>query len=733
MRVISLPGTVVVMAVTTLVAQGGAAGPGLLADARTAQGGAAEVAAAGPWCAVPLAEWVASPTTDPCTEAMTPEGRETPAPPPAPPFGEWKEEGGGLLARGLANCWSTRLLPGERQEVGVTTRFTVLKSSGMARQLPGGCMRWGFRWGENLPGWDVGVVLGYQGPLSFYRLQLSAARGELALWDADGGFLQLIPCPVELGRPHDLTVRWQGARLSADLDGKTVMDYWDRSLPRLRGRVGLAVWKSEVRFDRFGAVKLDAPASSPPPHVPAFRLEPSGNLLQGHPAFTVKPYSGVIVFDGYEPICHFVQLVAEEDDNYSANSLLQEAVKLKPGWRAAYYTFIGPNGLNGGWRWPLLVGRLPEAFSVRESGPRLVFTFATETPGKGRTDYTCTVTFSPERGMYRYEYSGTLKTVAETRPNEFELFDPLTYNNRAPGPEVIRGWNPAGHRWLVYQGASGAWERMPLTDYPNDYNTDINNGKTQWGRVQDFLYPDPAACPLFESELKWPQVAPFSVGQCAWGYDYHHREMLGRAVLPAGTERSFTMVFTALPPDEAGALFARSNLMPCIVDEKRPIHPFVPTGTSFAEATGWQNPSATMAWIGGTRDETTGHGDAFSLRLDAPGKASVRVYHYMIEPHAKRFWVRGWVKTQDLEGPGLKLRAGYFSPPPPVKDTFLLGTGTREWTYFSVVTEVFNYRDVTDLIFDTTGCTGRAWIDGIAVSALPEDQRPETTGTPTGE
>jgi hypothetical protein len=167
-------------------------------------------------------------------------------------------------------------------------------------------------------------------------------------------------------------------------------------------------------------------------------------------------------------------------------------------------------------------------------------------------------------------------------------------------------------------------------------------------------------------------------------------------------------------------------LVPCVVTEKRTIIPFLPTGTTFANTTTWQDPSTTMAWIGGTRDETTGHGDHFSLRLDGPGQSSVRIYHHMIEQYAKRWWIRGWYKTKDLQGAGLQLHVGYFDPPPAVHEDYLLGNGTRDWTYFSVITDVFGYRDVTDLIFQVEG-KGQAWIDDIAVSALTEAQHPQTT------
>ena len=682
------------------------------------------------WSSVPLSQWTEARTLDSGTEAIHPEneaGNNGPLPIPVPPYGAWKEQDGALEATGLTNCWSTMLMPGDQQEVTTTTRFIVQKSAGMARQLPGGCVRWGGHWGENLPGWDAGVVLGYQDPLNFYRVQLSASRGELALWSATGGFLQLIPCKIDLGTPHTLAVRWRGAHLTATLDGNKLMDYWDRALPSTHGLVGLAVWKSEVQFTQFTVDHVRGHAEKLPAHVPDFHFVPSDNLLQGNAAFSMTPYAGVILFDGYEPISYYFKYILPKDDNYSSDALIHEAVKLKPGWHPAFYNFIGPNGLKGHWRWPALVGNLPDAFKVTASGKQLVFNFQTENSGIGRTDYVCTVTFDNQRGVYRYEYRGLLKVTANAAVNEFELFDPLTYNNRTPGPEVTHRWNPTGHRWLVYPGLSGAYERMPLTDYPNEYTTDINNAKTPWGKVTTFLYPDQAACPVFETQLNWPQDAPFSPGQCAWGYDFHHRVMMGGRVIKAGEERSFVMTFTAMPPAEAEQIFAKSQVMPCLKNEKRLVNPFIPTGTTFAVTSTWQDPTTTMAWIGGTRDETTGHGDQCSLRIDGHGKASVRINHYMLEQYAKRWWIRGWYKTQDLQGKGLQLHVGYFDPPPVVRNDFQLGSGTHDWTYFSFVTDVFGYRDVTDLIFAADGA-GKAWIDDIAVSALTDDQHPPTTG-----
>ena len=172
-----------------------------------------------------------------------------------------------------------------------------------------------------------------------------------------------------------------------------------------------------------------------------------------------------------------------------------------------------------------------------------------------------------------------------------------------PGPEVIHRWNPSGHRWLVYPGTGGAWERMPLTDYPNDYSSDINNAKTPWGKISDFLYPDPAACRSSRTATELAAGRAVQPGQCAWGYDFHQRVMMGGLALKAGEERSFVMTFTAMPPSEAEVIFAKSQLMPCVKNEKRLVIPFDPTGTKFDKTTAWQDPStATMAWSGGTLD-----------------------------------------------------------------------------------------------------------------------------------
>ena len=684
------------------------------------------------WSAVPLAQWTEARTVDSCTEAIPPDGlpavipadQRMPLPVPEPPFGTWKEQDGQLVATGLANCWSTMLTPGDQHDTSITTRFTVQKSSNAARQLPGGCVRWGFHWGENLPGWDVGVVLGYQDPLNFYRVQLSAARGELALWDATGGFLQLIPCKIAMNQPHDLKIGWHGAHIDVVLDNKPVMNYWDRSLPYTHGQVGLTVWKSETQFAAFsveqpgkGVSSVRMPAM--PAHKPNFRFEPTQNILTEHPGFHMTPRSGLILFDGNEPISYFYKQELDKGTPMLRGSLVQEAVKLKPGWRAAYDNFIGPPGNDG--NFPVLQDELPAALHITSQGTVLTFNYQTLWNKALRTDYTCTVRYDDKRGVYRYEYKGAAHCVATANFNEFEFYDPYVYNNRVPGPEVTHTWNPTGHRWWVYQAPGGNWERFAMID---PLGHDESEG--QWGKCSDFLYPDPAACPYFENQIDWaqPKGRLYHLGQCNWGYDYHHREVGARLTMNPGDERTFAFTFTALPPAEAEALYAQSKLAAPVAADKAVLTPFIANGNTFAQTDTWQDPHAQMYWEGGTRDETVGHGDHYSLRIDGPGKTGVLINQYILEAYAKRWWVRGWIKTKGVSDPGVKLTIAY---PGVAKDIFNLGKGDQEWTYFSFTTSVFLVRDATQMHFEVPG--GTAWIDDIAVSALADDQHPPTTGT----
>jgi len=314
------------------------------------------------WSMAPLAEWTKAESMD-TTIGLRPAS------------GVWSERDGRMIIEGKADCWDSRLAPGDQgPDTHVAVSFTIEESSRMARRLPGmETARWAYHYGENVPGWDFGVVLRRSDPLRFYRICLSGHRGELALWDSLGEFLQLVPCPVEVGEPHQLEVVCHGARFEVTLDGKQVLDYVDRSLPHAGGRVGLAVWRSKVVVSRFEVTRIAPDAAPPSPHRPDFRLEQDDTTT--------------ILFDGNEPISRYFK-----SNRGEVGALFQSCVKLQPGGRTVYYTWLGPAITPGPGQGVLpLVGELPDAFKVTKRGEELHFTFRTNRPGTAEADHQCTM------------------------------------------------------------------------------------------------------------------------------------------------------------------------------------------------------------------------------------------------------------------------------------------------------------------------------------------------------
>jgi len=662
----------------------------------------------GAWSDVPLAKWQDGQTLEVLRKVE-------------PPFGTWTEKDGRLLAQGQDPCWSTRLRPGDAGAGSrVTVGFTVEESSKLGCNLgvTGGyaaALRWGTYWGENNPGWDVGVVVRWTDALNYYRVSLSAHRGELALWDSSGGFLQVVPCPVKLKQKHTLEIVAHGAHFQAKLDGKLVMDYWDRTLPHARGQVGLSVWKSKVRFDRFDVQPIAGPAGEMPPHEPDFALKPIGGT--------------VWVTDRGEPICQFTPRGKGKKAQLGHHN-----VKLKPGWRSMYMTWIGPGVMPGnGYAAGVLplVGKLPEALNLKTEGETLELSFKTERPGEMRADHDLVIRYDTSRGVYRYEYDSTL-TVTSAKPlriQRFEMIDPLTYNNRSPAPGVTHKWHGLGHEWMVFEGKGGKWERYPLVDYLGPYNQQ----PTAWKKESNFLYPDPAACPVFETTRDWKKAEgkEFLLGLCHWGYDFHHFE--GNAAVPVapGTKRRYTVTMTAMPPAQAEAIFKRSAVAPKVLpsrEDKMPV--FDAAGSSFDMLTSCADPKATIPWYGGTVDASVGRTDSHSLRIDGPDRTHVRMHQHALEvKRVKRWLVRGWTKSKDVGGRGLQLRIRYSYRPQPEQVFYLDGRGSRDWTAFSFITTVLTRSDCTDIDFELDGA-GTVWIDDFSITPLKPGETPKVTRFP---
>jgi len=439
------------------------------------------------------------------------------------------------------------------------------------------------------------------------------------------------------------------------VDGKTVLDYWDRSLPYTRGRIGLADWKSTVRVERFpgGKGRRRRRAATAQAGLP-FRADtehPQRPSRVPHDA-----QNGVIVFDGHEPISYFWKQPPDAGGEGSRGALFHEAVKLKPGWRPAFYTYIGPNG-------PVLAGKVAHAgrrpsrgFQGHGVRRETRLHLPDRDPGDGPHGLRLHRDLRRAARRLPLRVPRNLRLSAAAQVNEFELFDPLVYNNRTPGPEVVHRLNPAGHRWWVYQGTNSGWERMPLTDYPNDYNTDSTTPARHGARWPTSFTPTRQPARSLRQPWRGPSLRDASSARASAVGAMTTTIAKWAARSPSRQATSVVRhAFTALPPASRVALLpVKPDAVPA--RGKARSHSFIPTGTTFAVTTTWQDPSATMVWLGGTRDETTGHGDSASLRIDGPGKARVLLYQYIVEqtPRAGRSAVGS--RPRDVAGTGVTLR-----------------------------------------------------------------------------
>jgi len=634
-----------------------------------------------------------------------------------PPFGTWSEKDGKLLARGAAACWSTRLLPGNQGSSSeVSVRFAVKESSKAAFRIAPGS-RWGYHWGENEPGWDFGVVLRWTDALNFYRVQLSASRGELALWDSTGGFLQWVDCPVKLGQAHTLKVVQHAARFQVTLDGKPVLTYYDRAVPHVDGQVGLSVWKSTVQVDRFDAGRATAQPTPLPDHKPDLALKPFGR--------------SVLVMDGHEPITQFWTFHRDK-----RAILKMSHVKLMPGWRSVYGTWIGPRVWPGS-QYGVLplaareggMGKLPDAFKTVRQGEQLVVTFTNAEPNVATVPIRMTVDYDAKHGVYRYEFEAdvTFTGGPEQKLKCLELFDPLTYNNRSPGPEVVHRWHGAGHKWMLYQGPGNRWERFPLIDFLGGFS----NQPSRWSKNTSLLYPDPVVCPVFQTELGWkqPEKRRNLIGLCHWGYDFHHK-IEGPVDVTSKTKRPYRFVFTGMRPEQAKPLYEKSVVGIKVAESKDVFAVFEPAGCTFTKTISRQDPKGeTMPWYGGVVDTSVGRKDRGSLRIDGPDQTRVQIYQHAIETKAKQWWVRGWVKSKDVVGRGLQMRVKYSYDAEPMQLFYIGARGTCDWTYFSFLTDAFKRPDSSELLFELDA-SGQIWLDDVAVSAVTDGKTPKVTLVP---
>ena len=669
-----------------------------------------------------------------------------------PPNGTWAVEPGALVATGTAVPWTLQTAGDPawtdyKFSVKVTIRKPTppmqypIQDCEYDRYLPhgkeapircehSGQCRYRYYAGEFDWGSDAAVYVRYQDRNQCYRVQLSTEYQEMILWHGVGGYLQVVPCKLTPGRTYQLEVLAQGEHLQVYLDGKKTIDYWHDCLPSLHGGIGLAAYQSTVAFQ-------DAQVTAVPAAIQPVPLHQE--------KFTTRTWRDQRwVFDGNEPIVLLEKEASGNDSAYNAKAMHFFFVKLRPGYRPLFFGHVSVFPSYPWVHMPQLIG--DEWTGIQTSGEgsnRLTLDFDAITPEQSlKTHHTDIITYDRVRGTYRHDLTMHATFLTEAKNvNGIELLDPLTYNNHAPGRGVKYGWLTEGE-WCVMTGQDGKLIRHPLAESMSLDGQDSWMGPSD--HSQEMLYPERAVCPAWETTTSGE---PVRYQMCLWGYDFHAGICYDkpRTFQPNDTVTAKISIL-GYPPEEAERRFLRSEIAPNNLHPEEPgkrnnvgVVPSAyampvcdPAGTDFATVHDTSSFFVGWPFTGDyTLDNTVGHNDHYSLRMDGPSSVDGVMYHHMLDLYAPTYLCTTWVKTKGVRGGKgviIRLKYNYAATPCDTLETGI--TGDTDWQEISWITTVPCTHDSTELTFRLDG-VGTAWIDDFSLRPIEAGETPvEHRGTP---
>lgn len=658
---------------------------------------------------------------------------------PIPANGAWKTDGNAFVAAGSAAPWTVQTAGDAKwTDYTVSAKITIRKPAPKAdfpiyscefdRFLPredfpkfsghSGEYRYRYFAGEFDWGSDAALYFRYQDRNACYRVQLSTEYQEMILWHAQGGYLQVVPCKLEAGKTYTLAVQAQGEHIQVLLNGKKTIDYWHSVLPTLQGGIGLAAYNSTVAFQEVKVTPLPATAATAPVHQASFRTCQWRGLRW--------------VFDGNEPIVLLERNPYDPAGPENHNNLMFDMVKLQPGYRPFYNTFMGIIR-DGGYTTGLQDYDVDGIQTVGEGTGQLTLTMdqATKDGGKLKTRITDVLTYDRIRGAYKHDVTDLLTFTVEQKVSSLEYTDPLTFNNHAAGRGVKYPWMWSNEQFGVFNADNGKIYRHPISKgllMGEGWYTDPS--PSFW-----MLYPSRTVCPAWEhiepKDKTWIIV-------CHWGHDYHNsvRWEQGRT-FKAGEQFTIRYTMTAFAREEADRLYTRSEMNPLHADleakQKGNLFMYVPTpyafpicdpaGTSFEQLQSAREPFTGWHWIGDySIDNTVGRTDHYSMRLDGPTNVTGTIYHNMLDIYSKKYLCTFWLKTKGLKGT-VKMKLWYpWDGDKGLCDTAEFGlSGDTDWQQMSFVTNVFSQHDGTEFILQVNGA-GTVWMDDFSVRPVEDGE-----------
>jgi hypothetical protein len=623
--------------------------------------------------------------------------------PLGPVGGQWAAQGGAWIGSAPGdNRW--RLLVGGQARtdgaLAVKLRVTRPAPAGGYYGGPAFCR---YASGDRDGGYDAAVILRYQGPTAYYRVQVSTAYGEVALWKPTGGFLQVRPFAFRANEPYEIKAEAAGSRIRVWVNGQAVVDYWDRVVPVASGRAGIGVYNAQVRFERIGLEESGA-AGDMPPRAPS--------------RFAVRSWRRMNwIFDGDEPVAHL-----------DKGPMVLWDVKLRPGYRPICYWDLHWKQYDGEHNY---ANKLDELVIEEENGPRLRARWTAQNPAKIVTSQSAfALTCDAAKNTYIYD----LKTELVVNPGKdwkdtadgLEYCNLIPYNVVGPAATVSDPW-PWEYRWILFHGDDGS-----LWKHPIHHNGIGSMHPKQAGGY--YLYvpaEELLVVPAVEFENPTdPKLKPYA-GLCHWAYDIHfrYRPYESQQIIPRGTRH--TAHYRVLAYDLPGVRqsMANAKLVPEFQTD-REFAVFVAGLNTFQVGRRYRDPHAEWAWENGIWDKSVGRDDSFSLRLERTEMGVSQCgcttgSSFFMDGYTDGVYeLSGWVKTKDAAGKGATLFV--WSNDGKIATTATCPqrvAGTHDWTRLSfrpnnVRPSMYHVRIGLEL-----DGTGKAWFDDVELKRVAGSQK----------
>jgi len=630
-----------------------------------------------------------------------------------PATGSWQAKGGAFSAEAPDDSrWHLRIAPGMMRDARLETTIQI------KRQCPPGgydCAR-RFRdyWtGERDGGYSAALIVRYEGPKDYYRLAISPAYGDVALWKPRCGFVARAPVELAEGEAHRVALEAAGRRIRAYLDGKQVLQYWDRALPIEGGRFGLGVYNARVSFS-------DLSVSS---------VEPAGKMpARPESRFTLKKWRGnEWVFDREEPV---VQLDRKALSLWNA--------KLLPGVRPVCYWELFWKQYDGTHNY----GNHLDSLDWK-GGPKFNMQWVShnEVPPKKFVElypelkdreiarkparlFTVTGTmelgYDAQKESYLYDVHVGLKVDPgvywKDTADGLEYCNLIPYNVVGPAVEMGKDAWPWWYQWAVIRAPDDHIYRHPI--HHNGIRPVVP--KQDGGFYAYVLNPDVNPVVEFDNPTdEW--LKPYA-GLCNWAYDIHfrYRPYKSQERIPSGTEfRAHYRVWGARQ-ELASKWMDESELHPNFRTD-REYAVFVRGLNDFKKGRKYAEPHPEWAWRG-TWDKKVGHNDHFSLRIEnKEPKLSTAGYEggpsfFMPRYENGAYECSAWIRTENVKGKGATVyvenndRQRSYCP--------VRVTGTKNWTKVSFRPDNVGarfWRVQTVLELDGQGT---AWFDDVELKRL---------------